>query len=667
MATNWAKFLRGIPDAAMEVGDEVIEAAPMLADEAAEIGDDIFKNSPMMKKMNDDLVADAARKARQADLDMTLANPVENLPYKNLANKSAEDSAKILNNPQSLVLDEVEGYGQGLTSKELIDNADLAARNQDFLDYGAPNSSKVPALRPETPMVSQAIPEVLPPEASMLPATIPPRGAAPDIIIPKADRGVSALNKILLGGAAVGGGALTVNSMMGGGNGGGPQDPAQAAIQNAVNNPPPVSPVLPPEVIPPQAKMPAGQPQAAPVAPPAPIAQTPLPPVEEPLVLPEDQGFTENTVDGLQAAQQQAAQGRLANELGRASELIGSSIAGTKPIAQDIFTQQAKASGQVVEDFEKRAEKEKSDPKSAISKQFRDFVAKFGVTVPSNMSAEAAAKVMPYAYQKFAAKEAQVARKEESAESREFKQKEIDLRREELKAGRLVKTETKLNDAQNAFAQKIAPKIQNKQFDKFNTLNQARQSIADSVASPNPQEDSAIIYNFIKTLDPESAVREGEITFVGSARGIPARTQGFINKMYKGELLTPQERSNILDFATKAAAGQKKAWEVSAAPYINQANKMGVPVSFIVPELEEMIQVPSEKAPSGKAPVIEKGKDSRDIPAKDDNKAPGRIVKESKRFEEPSKSVVKKGYNPKTNQTQFIYSDGTKEIVEGKK
>ena len=31
------------------------------------------------------------------------------------------------------------------------------------------------------------------------------------------------------------------------------------------------------------------------------------------------------------------------------------------------------------------------------------------------------------------------------------------------------------------------------------------------------------------------------------------------------------------------------------------------------------------------------------------------------------KTIVKKGYNSKTNQTQFIYSDGTKEIVDGKK
>ena len=53
-------------------------------------------------------------------------------------------------------------------------------------------------------------------------------------------------------------------------------------------------------------------------------------------------------------------------------------------------------------------------------------------------------------------------------------------------------------------------------------------------------------------------------------------------------------------------------------------------------------------------------------------------MKYLKRFESPeiskqqmqssnTKTVVKKGYNPKTNQTQLIYSDGSKEIVDGKR
>jgi hypothetical protein len=39
---------------------------------------------------------------------------------------------------------------------------------------------------------------------------------------------------------------------------------------------------------------------------------------------------------------------------------------------------------------------------------------------------------------------------------------------------------------------------------------------------------------------------------------------------------------------------------------------------------------------------------------------------QEKNAESSAKTVVKKGYNPKTDQTQLIYSDGSKEIVQGR-
>ena len=45
----------------------------------------------------------------------------------------------------------------------------------------------------------------------------------------------------------------------------------------------------------------------------------------------------------------------------------------------------------------------------------------------------------------------------------------------------------------------------------------------------------------------------------------------------------------------------------------------------------------------------------------------GKTGQTTKSPQEGEKSVVRKGYNPKTNKTQLIYSDGTKEIVDGKR
>lgn len=605
--------------------------APDMADDAMEVGDDVLN---MMGKsgreMNAEFADDAIRAARQADVEAALSNPIEQLPYKNLSNKSAQESAGVLAG---------------------------APNNQGLLPY-----EQLPVPSKGLGMTKNVTPEVMSPEFPVAPR--PQQSLALDApidVTPK--QGLSTFQKMLLagGGAGLAGGAM------------------YAANQGS-ELPPPVA-AIPPRGQPIDISM-SGDGQApvltkaqgkAPAQLSVPVQGMPDMP-EQPTSVEDfakptfdSEGFTNNTVAGLQDAQRQAAGGRFVNELGRAAELVGTSIAGTKPIAQEIFTQQAKDSDNVVKSFEERAEKEKADPKSAISQQFRDFMGTLGVTVPTNMSAEAAAKVMPYAYQKFAAKEAQIARSAEAEENRKLRETLSNNALAGRQAAASEKAATNLSDKQNKFAQTIAPKVQNKQYEKFAKLEQARLNIEHAVNNPNPQSDSALIYDFIKSLDPDSAVREGEISFVGTARSIPTKTKALVNKMFKGELLTGDERKNILDFATQSTLNQKKAWEISAKPYINQAEKMGVDLSLIIPEMAEYGPSAGEdKKPGDKKPArIESGKDSRDIVAPDDNKAPGSVVKETPKFD--GKTVVRKGYNPKTNQTQLIYSDGSKEIVEGKK
>jgi hypothetical protein len=580
----------------------IITKAPGMADESMEVGDDILN---MMGKsgreMNAEFADDAARAARQADIEDALSNPIEQIPYENLSNKSAQESAGVLAGAPNEQLQigmealPVPSKGLGMTRKPPVMPDDV--------------------LPPEFPIAPR-------PQQSLV-------SDAPIDVTPQS--GMSAFQKMLLGSGAAG---LAGSAMYAANQGGGEQPPAVIPPRNK-----PIDIMMSGDGQAPDLSKAPGAPGKAPAQLSVPVQGMPEMPQQptsvEDFAKPtfDSEGFTNNTVQNLQAAQDQASQGRLANELGRASEIIGSSIAGTKPVAQDIFNAQIKDSDKPVKSFEERAEKEKADPKSAISQQFRDFMGKLGVTVPANMSAEAAAKVMPYAYQKFAAKEAQTARAFEAGENRKLRETLSENALSARQAAASEKAATGLTDKQNKFAQTIAPKVQNKQYEKFAKLEQARLNIEHAVNNPNPQSDSALIYDFIKSLDPDSAVREGEISFVGTARSIPTKTKALVNKMFKGELLTPDERKNILDFATQSTANQKKAWEISAKPYINQAEKMGVDLSLIIPEMAEY--GPSAEAPSKKPATIERGKDSRDIPAKDSDGKPGKIVKETPKFTTP--------------------------------
>lgn len=149
-------------------------------------------------------------------------------------------------------------------------------------------------------------------------------------------------------------------------------------------------------------------------------------------------------------------------------------------------------------------------------------------------------------------------------------------------------------------AARLAPKVQNNQYEKMVTLNSQLDLIKNAVENPNPQNDSAIIYAFVKALDPESVVREGEITFVQAARSVPSKMKALLSRAVDGQTLTPTERQNIFNFAQNAANLQQKAWKASAAPYLEQARKMNIPEEMIVPGVKMNEPAPENAAKADK-------------------------------------------------------------------
>jgi hypothetical protein len=163
--------------------------------------------------------------------------------------------------------------------------------------------------------------------------------------------------------------------------------------------------------------------------------------------------------------------------------------------------------------------------------------------------------------------------------------------------------ESRMDARMSDMAARLAPKVQNAEYTRMMELKNQAELIRQASLNPNPQNDAAIIYGFIKTLDPDSAVKEGEIDFTRSARSYPTKLKEAIAKGVKGTLLSEEERKNILDFANRTAGLQKKAWEVSAAPYLRQAEKLGIPKDMITgvdTETLDKSQDTISKVPQGK-------------------------------------------------------------------
>lgn len=90
---------------------------------------------------------------------------------------------------------------------------------------------------------------------------------------------------------------------------------------------------------------------------------------------------------------------------------------------------------------------------------------------------------------------------------------------------------------------------------KFQEASAQYESMEKVVGSNNAASDLAMIFMFMKSLDPTSVVREGEQEMARKATGVPDAMYNYVNKLSKGETLNPTQRKEFLEVAKKAVDG----------------------------------------------------------------------------------------------------------------
>lgn len=74
--------------------------------------------------------------------------------------------------------------------------------------------------------------------------------------------------------------------------------------------------------------------------------------------------------------------------------------------------------------------------------------------------------------------------------------------------------------------------------------------------NPTGASDLALVFSFMKTLDPGSVVREGEQAQAQNAGGVPANIRNFYNSLLTGQKFDPVVRAQIMDAARSLVLGQ---------------------------------------------------------------------------------------------------------------
>jgi len=96
--------------------------------------------------------------------------------------------------------------------------------------------------------------------------------------------------------------------------------------------------------------------------------------------------------------------------------------------------------------------------------------------------------------------------------------------------------------------------------------------------------DIAMIYSYMKMLDPGSVVREGEFATAANAGGIPEKIRNTYNKVMEGNRLTPVVRNQYLSVAKNIYGKTEKDAQKLTARYSDIAKRAGLNPQNIVTE-----------------------------------------------------------------------------------
>ena len=151
------------------------------------------------------------------------------------------------------------------------------------------------------------------------------------------------------------------------------------------------------------------------------------------------------------------------------------------------------------------------------------------------------------------------------------------------------------------------------------------------MVNPSGIKDIGVLYNFIKSIDENSAVREGEVKLGREALTAMQNSKMWMSNFSDKKRIIPQ---NIIQDVRLLNEAAKKATSDTYMKRINYVRNQGLDRGISPERLDRSL---------------------------------GTMVPEVNEIrKQQGKTLVKKQYSPSAGKTKFIYSDGTEEIKDGK-
>jgi O6-methylguanine-DNA--protein-cysteine methyltransferase len=251
--------------------------------------------------------------------------------------------------------------------------------------------------------------------------------------------------------------------------------------------------------------------------------------------------------------------------------------------------------------FEMGDKEKENDPASNLSKSFRDFKNKYyeemgsKVRVGEGLSYSDLAKatgaldqsIMVAYNTKLRNEDRAIARQESAgikADNKNQSNKEFNA-----KLG-------------NQFAEQLKPAIKIKE----NALSLKR-TLSDAMKDPSGLKDISAIYQYIKALDADSAVKEGEVQLIQSAIPKFNTIANQVEGQFGGDVkkLTPESRKRLLEIAGQYVQAGDAAYDRAYRTKNAIATAMGVPDEYYNPYAKSFEkQTQAEPVKTMKAPEV---------------------------------------------------------------
>lgn len=116
----------------------------------------------------------------------------------------------------------------------------------------------------------------------------------------------------------------------------------------------------------------------------------------------------------------------------------------------------------------------------------------------------------------------------------------------------------------------------------FQTMSDSMNRLVTGAMSNNAAGDMAMVYSYMKLLDPTSVVRESEYATAENARGVPDTVRNLYNKILEGTRLTPEQKTNFVNLGRQLWDGQSQMQDTRTGYFTNLAKGSGISPDLIV-------------------------------------------------------------------------------------